>query len=277
MLQVALEVIKFQNAARVLDVENVINKHHTSLCDSNKNQEKESVSTAKPFTAKYHKNDNPIISIVNMVGVGNPDTVSQFSEHVSASSDANTNKNYDDGYEKPYTTLMVQNRADDENGIITQTHVLTTEECIIESGHYTEINEDDYRQTILQENENSIISTVIVIGVNNTDTAAQSSGQSSGSFDNNIDTSEGYYDGYEKPYTTLMVQQRADDEHVYHNTNTFYENATPFDKACPDRPFGENKNPSTIDNDVDKNDKDLNRSHIDPPKYKAQNINLMLK
>lgn len=105
----------------------------------------------------------------------------------------------------------------------------------------------------------------------------QSSGQSSGTFDNNIDTSEVYDDGYEKPYTTLMVQQRVNDEHVYRNTNTFYENATPFEKACPDHPFGENKNPSTIDNDVDKNDKDFNRSYIDPPKYKAEYINLMLK
>ncbi|XP_071149146.1 uncharacterized protein [Mytilus edulis] len=227
----------------------------------------------------FEENDNSIISMVNIIGVGNEDTVSLFSENASASSDHHTNtlENYDDGYEKPYTTLVVQNRADEENWIITPTQVLTTEANIIESGHYTEINEDDYRQTILQENENSIISTVNVVGVDTTDTAAQSSGQSSRSFDNNMDTSEGYDDGYEKPYTTLMVQQRADEEHVYLNTNTFYENATPFEKACPDRPFGENKNPSIIDNDVDKNDKDFNRSHIDPPKYKAEYINLMLK
>ncbi|VDI38213.1 Hypothetical predicted protein [Mytilus galloprovincialis] len=228
-----------------------------------------------------------------------------------------------------YVKIKGYIRQEKKNRVITPTHILTTETSSDEIAHYTEIIGDDYRRTTCQENENSIISTVNVMGVDNTDTAAQSSGQSSRSFDNNIDTLEGYDDGYEKPYSTLMVQQRADDEHVYLNTNTFYEkpyttlmiqqraddehvylhtntsyekpyttlmvqqraaeehvylntntfyeNATPFEKACPDRPFVENTNPSTIDKDVDKNDNDFNRSHIDPPKYKAEYINLMLK
>ncbi|CAC5372145.1 unnamed protein product [Mytilus coruscus] len=224
------------------------------------------------------ENDNPIISMVNIIGVENTDTASQSSEHPSASSDSNTNssENYDDG-------------------IITPTNITTTES----SAHYTEINRDYYRRTTLQENDNSIISTVNVMGVENTDTAVQSSEYSSESSNINIDISENYDDGYEKPYTTLVVQHRADDEHIYLTTNKFaiYENSTPVKAACgrsfefrkqdtsqiETNPYvyenddEENANLSYIENDFDKKDNAFHRSHIDPPKNKAEYINLMLK
>lgn len=77
------------------------------------------------------ENDIPIISMVNIVGVGNGDTVSLFSDHASASSDDNTNtlENDDDGYEKPYTTLVVQNRVDDENGYSTSINIIFVKEA----------------------------------------------------------------------------------------------------------------------------------------------------
>ncbi|CAC5372896.1 unnamed protein product [Mytilus coruscus] len=208
------------------------------------------------------ENDNPIISMVNIISVENTDTASQSSEHSSASSDSNTNssENYDDG-------------------IITPTNVTTTESSGNESAHYTEINRDDYRRTTLQENHNPIISTVNVMGVENTDTAAKSSKHSSGSSDINIDISENCDDGYEKPYTTLVVQHRADDDHIYLTTNKFfiYENSTPANAVCgrsfefrkqdtsqiETNPYvyenddEENANLSYIENDFDKKDNDF--------------------
>ncbi|XP_052079076.1 uncharacterized protein LOC127717473 [Mytilus californianus] len=235
------------------------------------------------------ENNSRIISTVNIIGVENTDTVPQFSEHSSASSENNTNssENYDDW-------------------MITTTNVPTTEASSDESAHYTEINGDDNRRITLQstirenENDNPISSTVNIIGVENTNTAPQSSGHSSASSDNYIDTSENYDDGYEKPYTTLVVQNHADDPHVYLTTNKFgiYENSTPFEKVACGRSFElrnddtptvetnphvyenndqENTNLSYIDNDFDKKDNDFHRSHIDQRKNEAEYINLMLK
>ncbi|CAG2233057.1 unnamed protein product [Mytilus edulis] len=69
------------------------------------------------------------------------------------------------------------------------------------------------------------------MSVENADTALQSSKHSVSSSDNDTNTAEIYDDAYEKPYKTLMVHHSADHEHVYRNTNTFYENATPVEKA----------------------------------------------
>ncbi|XP_052079066.1 uncharacterized protein LOC127717467 isoform X2 [Mytilus californianus] len=232
------------------------------------------------------ENDSLTISTVNIIGVENPDTIPQFSEHSSASSDnmdnnTNTSENYDDG-------------------MVTPTNVPIPEASSDESAFYTEINGDDYRRTSLQENNNPISSTVNIIGVENTDTAPQSSGHSSASSENYIDTPENYDDGYEKPYTTLVVQNHADNQHVYLTTNKLgiYENSTPFEKVACGRSFElrnndtptvetnphvyenndqENTNLSYIDNDFDKNDNDFHRSHIDQRKNEAEYINLMLK
>ncbi|CAC5395846.1 unnamed protein product [Mytilus coruscus] len=184
--------------------------------------------------------------------------------------------------------------------MITPTNVQTTEASSDDSANYTEINGDDYRRTTLQENDNPISSTVNIIVVENTDTALQSSGHSSASSDNYIDTSESYDDGYEKPYTTLVVQHRADDEHVYLITNKFdiYENSAPFEKVACRRSIEfinddistvetnphvyenndqENMNLSYIDNDFDKKDNGFHRSRIGQRKNEAEYINLMLK
>ncbi|CAC5368442.1 TTN [Mytilus coruscus] len=69
-----------------------------------------------------------------------------------------------------------------------------------------------------KENDNPMISMVERTVVENRDTALVSAEQSSTSSDNDNSISEHLDDGYEYPYTTLVVINRTEDEHVYLRT-----------------------------------------------------------
>lgn len=125
-------------------------------------------------------------------------------------------------------------------------------------------------------------------GAESRETAMQPSSSSNNTIDI-IDDSQNYDDGYEKPYTTLVVQNLTKDEHVYLKTNkvSYYENLTPFEKAASvengkqktnlhvyENDHQENVNLNNIDNDFDNH---CQQSYIDPKYSKAVYINLMLK
>ncbi|CAC5379146.1 unnamed protein product [Mytilus coruscus] len=106
-----------------------------------------------------------------------------------------------------------------------------------ESGHYMEIYMiDDNIVTPWQENTNPIISTVERAVVENRDMTLMSAGHSSTSSDNDRNDSEYLDNGYEHPYNTLLVSNRAEDKHVYLTTKkkSNNENSTPFENA----PYG---------------------------------------
>ncbi|CAG2228708.1 unnamed protein product [Mytilus edulis] len=96
-----------------------------------------------------------------------------------------------------------------------------------ESAHYTEIVEIDNLQPTSQENDNSILSMI------NSDIDVVPGEPTSTSSDNDSDSSEYLDDGYEKPYTTLVV---AEDGHVYLTTKQKSDHANvliPFQNvAC---------------------------------------------
>ncbi|XP_052105996.1 uncharacterized protein LOC127738697 isoform X2 [Mytilus californianus] len=108
-------------------------------------------------------------------------------------------------------------------------NVQTPERTFGESSHYTEIIEDDNLQPTSQENDNSIMSMI------NRDIDIVSAEHTSTSSDNDRDSSECLEDGYEQPYTTLLVTDQVKDDHVYLTTKkeSNYENAIPFQNvAC---------------------------------------------
>lgn len=119
--------------------------------------------------------------------------------------------------------------------------------------------------------------------------------QSSTSSDNDRDSSEYIDDGYEQPYTTLVVTDQVKDEHTYLTTKkeTNYENTIPFQTvncgyACEfleedslsDKTNAFNDNASW-DLNNDKNDfkesiDSVPQTYINPQTNKAEYINLSL-
>ncbi|CAC5418263.1 unnamed protein product [Mytilus coruscus] len=180
--------------------------------------------------------------------------------------------------------------------VITAVNVRTSEASNVDSANYEDITEDENHQTSSLENENPIIATVNIIADENRDKANLSSENGSVASDNNINDVENYDGIYEQPYTTLVVQNRADNEHVYLITkqNSIYENETSLDDSASemsceflqDTSPGEQKLPvyenvveekaymNFIVNDIDN---DFNHLHIDPQNNKAEYINLVLK
>ncbi|CAC5372894.1 unnamed protein product [Mytilus coruscus] len=180
--------------------------------------------------------------------------------------------------------------------VITAVNVRTSEASNDESANYADTIEDENHQTSSQENENPIIATVNIIGVKNTDIATLSLVNASEAPDNNSNDADNYDGIYEQPYTTLVVQNRGDEENVYLITkqNSNYENETSFENSVSeiscqflqDISPGEQKLPvyenvvqekaylNYIANDIDN---DFHRLHIDPQNSKAEYINLVLK
>ncbi|CAC5417797.1 unnamed protein product [Mytilus coruscus] len=108
-------------------------------------------------------------------------------------------------------------------------NVQTPEGTFGESAHYAEIIEDDNLQPTSQENDNSIMSMI------NRDIDLVSAEHTSTSSDNDRDSSEYLDDGYEQPYSTLVLTDQVNDDHVYLTTKkeSKYENAIPFQNfAC---------------------------------------------
>ncbi|VDI57359.1 Hypothetical predicted protein [Mytilus galloprovincialis] len=104
-----------------------------------------------------------------------------------------------------------------------------------ENDHYTDIVVDDDPQTTSQEKDNPIMSTVNIIC--NKEIALMSSGHLLVSSDDNINDIINYDADYEQPYTTLVLDNRGDDEHVYcpikdNSNHAMYENLPPFEIAA---------------------------------------------
>ncbi|XP_052079070.1 uncharacterized protein LOC127717470 [Mytilus californianus] len=182
--------------------------------------------------------------------------------------------------------------------VMTAVNVRTSEASNVDSANYADITEDENNQTSSQENGSPILSTVNMIGVENRDEATLSSENASVASDNDINDVDNYDGIYEQPYTTLVVQNRADDENVYLITkqNSIYENETTLDNSAseisceflhdtspvePNLPVYENVvqekaylNYIATCNDIDN---DFHRLHIDPQNCKAEDINMVLK
>ncbi|VDI26509.1 Hypothetical predicted protein [Mytilus galloprovincialis] len=110
--------------------------------------------------------------------------------------------------------------------IITTLNMPAPEENDDESAHYMEIIDDNILTTS-QENNNPIISTadINVVEIRNTDLILEES--SLASSDNSNNASEHVDDGYEKPYTTLLVLNPVEITHDYLTTKRKYSNENP--------------------------------------------------
>ncbi|VDI34014.1 Hypothetical predicted protein [Mytilus galloprovincialis] len=158
-----------------------------------------------------------------------------------------------------------------------------------ESAHYTEISEIDNLQHISQEHNNSILPTT------NRDIDLLSTEQTSTSSDNDRDSSEYIDDGYEQPYTTLVVTDQEKDEHDYLTTKkeSNYENSISFQNVACGHAC-ENQDENTLSNKTNVHDEitswnlnyDMNdfnetndsvpQTYINPQMNKAEYVNLSL-
>lgn len=132
--------------------------------------------------------------------------------------------------------------------------------------------------------------------VENRDTTLVSADQSSASSDNDNSLSEHLDDGYEYPYTTLLVNNRTEDEHVYLRTrnsatlrNAAFERSSELTEEdvlpdgtkthyCPNqRQANLNLNSDWNDSQETDNKHDKCDQTFVHPKNKAVYINLLLK
>ncbi|CAC5387656.1 unnamed protein product [Mytilus coruscus] len=145
-------------------------------------------------------------------------------------------------------------------------NVQTPEWTFDESAHYTEIIEDDNLQPTSQENDNSIMS------MTNRDIDIVSAEQTSTSSDNDRDSSEYLDDGYEQPYTTLVV---TDQIVACGHACEFLEEVSLPDKtnAHDDQ---ENWNLNYDVNDFIETNDSVPPTYINPQMNKAEYINLSL-
>ncbi|CAC5422324.1 unnamed protein product [Mytilus coruscus] len=165
----------------------------------------------------------------------------------------------------------------------------TPEGTFGESSHYIEVVEVDNLQPTSQENDNSIMLMI------NRDIDQVSATHTSTSSDNDRDPSEYLDDGYEQPYTTLMVTDQVKDEHVYLTTKkeSNYENIIPYQNvacghACecfeadslPDKTNAHddhaNWNLNNDMNDFNETNDSVPHTYIYPQINKAEYINLSL-
>ncbi|CAC5411926.1 DSCAML1 [Mytilus coruscus] len=120
--------------------------------------------------------------------------------------------------------------------MIAAINIQTLERNGIESAHYAEITEDNFIQTQSQGNNTHVFSTAdgIRILVENRGISHLSEERSSTISENDINASEILDDGYEKPYSTLVVNDRDEDKHIYLSTtnNSTNENSTPSENAA---------------------------------------------
>ncbi|CAC5379150.1 unnamed protein product [Mytilus coruscus] len=123
----------------------------------------------------------------------------------------------------------------------------TAERNSDESVHYIEIVDDNNVRAILHEHNNQMISTDSRLVVENRNISIVSEEQhlalsnndidtsehTIGSSDNEINASEHFDDGYERPYTTLVAHNYAEDEHRYSSTKTssINDNSTTLQNA----------------------------------------------
>ncbi|XP_052079680.1 uncharacterized protein LOC127717860 isoform X3 [Mytilus californianus] len=110
-----------------------------------------------------------------------------------------------------------------------------------ESSHYADIIEDDNLLTPTQGTNTQMLSTTntIHVVVENRGISHVFDEHLSSISDNDINASDILYDGYEKPYSTLIENDIEEIKHVYLSTtnNSTYENLTPSENtACGHSP-----------------------------------------
>lgn len=144
---------------------------------------------------------------------------------------------------------------------------------------------------VIAENDNSVQPMI------NRDEDVMSSEHTSTSSDNNSDSLEYIDDGYEQPYTTLMVTGQIKDEHVYLTTKkeSNYEKSVPTQNvACGHaceileedslsdtdetnaHDEHENLNLNYDVNDINETNDSLPQPNVNPQTNKAEYINLLL-
>ncbi|VDI70162.1 Hypothetical predicted protein [Mytilus galloprovincialis] len=192
------------------------------------------------------ENENSILSTVNTIGVEkrDKDIVSSENALVASGNNIEDGDNDDGIYALPYKSLVVRYCTDDENvNLITEQNLIYENETSLDNSAYEmspeflqdtspedqtlPIYENVNHQTSSQENENPILSTVNIVGVEKRDKDTLSSENVSVASDNN--------DGiYEQPYASLGVQSCADNGNVYLITkqNSIYENKTYLDNTA---------------------------------------------
>ncbi|XP_071149255.1 nephrin-like isoform X1 [Mytilus edulis] len=174
------------------------------------------------------ENENPILSTVNTIDVEKryKDTVS--SENALVASDNNTEDgDNDDGiYAQPYKSLVVQYRADDENvNLITEQNSIYEHDNSlgnsadeVSPGFLQDTSPEDQKlciyeninhQTSSQKNENQILSTINIVGVEKRYKDTVSSENVSVASDNSINDADNNDCVYEQPYASLVTQSRA--------------------------------------------------------------------
>ncbi|XP_052079669.1 uncharacterized protein LOC127717851 isoform X2 [Mytilus californianus] len=99
--------------------------------------------------------------------------------------------------------------------MITAVNIQTPERNGEESAHYAEIIEDDNIRTPSQGNNISIISTADRMVAASRNLISVFDEHSSTASENDTNAAESLDDGYEKPYTTLVENIEAEDNHVY--------------------------------------------------------------
>lgn len=143
------------------------------------------------------------------------------------------------------------------------------------------------------ENDNPMISMTERPVVENRDTALVSAEQSSASSDNDNSVSEHLDDEYEHPYTTLVLNNQMEDEHIYLKSrhSTAFENVaigrssepTEYDVLPVETTTHCYANLVQANQDLNDNEKNSKKTDNDPDrtfihaKKKAEYINLLLK
>ncbi|VDI48726.1 Hypothetical predicted protein [Mytilus galloprovincialis] len=177
--------------------------------------------------------------------------------------------------------------------MITAINSQTFRTSVEESAQYMEVLNDSTIPNSSQENEIPMFSMVERTVVENRDTTLVSADQSSVSSDNDNSLSEHLDDGYEYPYTTLLVNIRTEDEHVYLRTrnsatlrNAAFERSSELTEEdvlpdgtkthyCPNQRQA-NLNLNSDWNDSQETDNKCDQTFVHP-KNKAVYINLLLK
>ncbi|CAG2196317.1 unnamed protein product [Mytilus edulis] len=168
-------------------------------------------------------------------------------------------------------------------------NVETPEGTYDEIAHYTDIIEIDNLQPTSQENDNSIML------MTNRDIDLVSGDHASTSSDKDRDSSEYVDDGYEQPYTTLVVTGQVKDDQVYLPTKnkSDYENAILFQNVACEHAYEfleedslsdktnahddyENRNRNYYVNDFNESNENVPHTFIYPQINKAEYINLSL-
>ncbi|CAC5368460.1 unnamed protein product [Mytilus coruscus] len=121
------------------------------------------------------------------------------------------------------------------NGNIFATNILSPELIGDESSHYADIIEDDNILTPSQGTNTQMFSTTntIHVVVESRGISHVSEDHLSSISDNDINAPDVLDDAYEKPYSTLVENDRDEIKHVYLSTanNSTYENSTPSENA----------------------------------------------